>query len=86
MEKIFPLLKKILEAAIAFVAFSLGVKQQELEQNIAQRDAALKAANEALENAKSYETLKNLAPSSWDNTKRLPNDTQNKVSAPVQTK
>ncbi len=86
MDKFLPLLKQILSAAFAFLAYSMGARDKEMQQELAQKDAALTAANKALESGKKYEKIKQLAPDSWDSLRRMSDDTKNKVSTPAKTK
>ena len=86
MDKLLPLLKQIISAAFAFLAYTMGAKDQEIKQELAQKEAALTAANKALESDKKYEKIKKLAPDSWDSLRRMSDDTKDKVSAPAKTK
>lgn len=86
MSELLSVLKQLGTAFIAFVAYTMGSRDNAAKQKLAQKEAELVAANKVLIGSKKYEKLKTLAPDSWDTIKRLPDDTKNKVSSSAKTK
>jgi hypothetical protein len=86
MNEFLSILKQVGTAFLAFIAYSMGAKDKMVQQELAEKDAAIKAATKVLGANKKYEKLKNIAPDSWDSIKRLSDDTKNKVSSSAKTK
>jgi len=77
MDRLLAILQQVGTAFLAFVAYSLGARDNAQKTELAQKDAALKSANKALAAEKKYEKIKELAPDSWDTLKRMRKDTKN---------